>query len=182
MIVKLHSKRPQTLEEIRAFLTGATPLDFEVPSREEAYDWMETALRELAYLRLGKADKGLVRAYLARLSGFSRAQVTRLIKQFAHGGALLDRRERPANAFTKRHLAQDVVLLAEVDALQSNGTLSGPATHKLCERAYRLFGERVWRESPTATSTTSDSPKPTSTSNPTSKRTGLQMSRTWQYA
>lgn len=139
MIVKLHSKRPQTLEEIRAFLTGSTPLDFEVPSREEAYHWIEASLRELAYLRLGKADKGLVRAYLAKLSGFSRAQMTRLIKQFRHSGVVHDRRGRPANAFTKRYLAQDVALLAEVDAL--HGTLSGPATRKLCERAYRLFGD-----------------------------------------
>ncbi len=53
MIVKLHSQPLQTLEEIRAFLAGATPLDFEVPARGEAYEWIETSLRQLGYLRLG---------------------------------------------------------------------------------------------------------------------------------
>jgi transposase InsO family protein len=139
MIVKLHSQRPQTLEEIRAFLAGSTPLDFEVPSREEAYEWIEASLRELAYLRLGKADKGLVKAYLEKVSNVSRAQMTRLITQFRTTGTVRDRRGRPANAFTKRYRAQDVALLAELDAL--HGTLSGPATRKLCERAYSVFGD-----------------------------------------
>lgn len=139
MIVKLHSQRLQTLEEIRAFLTGSTPLDFEVLSREEAYAWIEACLRELAYVRLGKADKGLVKAYLEKVSSFSRAQMTRLIKQFRDTGSVRDRRGRPTNAFTKRYRAQDVALLAEVDAL--HGTLSGPATRKLCERAFEVFGD-----------------------------------------
>ena len=79
--MKLHTQRLQTLEEIRTFLAGTTPLDFDVPSREEAYGWIEGSLRQLGYLRLGKANKGLVKEYLSKVSGFSRAQMTRLIKQ-----------------------------------------------------------------------------------------------------
>jgi transposase InsO family protein len=139
MIVKLHSQRLPSLEEIRAFLAGSTSLDFEVPSREEAYHWIEASLRQLGYLRLGKTDKGLVRNYLIKVSGFSRAQITRLIGQYRRSGYVRDRRERPANAFPRRYSAQDVALLAEVDAL--HGTLSGPATRKLCERAFKLFGD-----------------------------------------
>lgn len=37
MIVKLHTQRPHTVEEIRAFLADTAPLDFDVPSRDEAY-------------------------------------------------------------------------------------------------------------------------------------------------
>lgn len=37
------------------------------------------------------------------------------------------------------HTPEDVRLLAEVDAL--HGNLSGPATHKLCERAWEVFGD-----------------------------------------
>jgi hypothetical protein len=139
MIVKLHSQRLQTLDEIRAFLDGATALDFKVPSRDEAYDWIEGSLHQLGYRRLGKADKGLIREYLAKVSGFSRAQVTRLISQYRNTGYLRDRRGRPANAFGRRYTPQDVALLAEVDAL--HGTLSGPATRKLCERAFAVFGD-----------------------------------------
>ncbi len=139
MIVKLHSQRLQTLDEVRAFLAGVGPLDFKVPARDEAYGWIETTLRQLGYKRLGKADKGLVRDYLIKVSGFSRAQVTRLIQQFRQTGRIRDHRGKPANAFSRHYQEADIRLLAEVDTL--HGTLSGPATRKLCERAYYVFGD-----------------------------------------
>jgi hypothetical protein len=43
------------------------------------------------------------------------------------------------HGFTYRYTAADVPLLAEIDELQS--TLSGPATHKLMERALLVFGD-----------------------------------------
>ena len=47
MIVKLHSQRLQTVEEIREFLSGTTTFDFEPQSREEAYRWIQDMLRPL---------------------------------------------------------------------------------------------------------------------------------------
>lgn len=72
MIVKLYSQRLQTLDEVRAFLTGSAALDFKVPERQDAYRWIEDTLRQLGYKRLGKLDKGSVRDYLIKVSGFSR--------------------------------------------------------------------------------------------------------------
>jgi len=140
MIVKLHTHRLQSLEEVRAFLDGSTSLDFDVPQRADAYRWIEQSLHQLRYRSLGRADKGLVRAYLLKISGFSRAQLTRLISQFCAQGHVRDRRARaPRNAFRRRYLPEDIALLAEVDAL--HGTLSGLATRKLCERALHRFGD-----------------------------------------
>jgi hypothetical protein len=140
MIVKPHSQRLQSLDEIRALLEVSIALGFEVPARDEAYGWIETSLRQLDYLRLGKADRGLVKAYLEETSGFSPAQMTRLITQYRRSGRVRDHRGRPANAFVGRYTPQDVALLAEVDTL--HGTLSGLATRKLCERVLEVFGER----------------------------------------
>lgn len=139
MIVTLKTQGLQTLEEIRAFLEGAQPLGFEAPAREAAYEWIGAELRRLAYLRLGKADKGLVRRYLCKVTGLSRAQMTRLIAQFRDTGRIRDRRGPPARPFPRRYTPEDIRLLAEVDAL--HGTLSGPATRKLCERAFTVFGD-----------------------------------------
>ena len=140
MIVKLHTQRLQTLEEVRAFLAGTLTLDFEVPARKDAYGWIEASLRQFRYLALGRSDKGLVRDYVIKVSGFSRAQITRLIEQYGKTGYVRDRRARPpANAFRRRYLAEDVALLAEIDAL--HGTLCGPTTRKLCERAYFRFND-----------------------------------------
>ena len=137
MIVKLHSQRLQSLDEIRAFLSGTTPLDFEASNRTDAYGWIEASLRQLRYQQLGKADKGTVKQYLEKVSGFSRAQITRLIAQYRKTGSIRDHRGTPAKAFERYYRPVDVALLAEVDAL--HGTLSGPATRKLCERAYLVF-------------------------------------------
>ena len=139
MIVTLKTQGLQSMEQIRAFLEGTHPLDFDVPSREDLYDWIAGELRRFGYLRLGKADKGLVRRYLEKVSGLSRAQMTRLIRQFRDTRSIRDRRGRPARPFPRRYTDADIRLLAEVDAL--HGTLSGPATRKLCERACSVFGD-----------------------------------------
>jgi len=129
----------QDLDQVRAFLDGIQALGFEAPTREAAYDWIAGELRRFGYSRLSKADKGLVRRYLEKVTGRSRAQVTRLITQFRNTGRIRDRRGPPAKPFARHYTPADVRLLAEVDAL--HGTLSGPATRKLCERAYTVFGD-----------------------------------------
>ena len=73
------------------------------------------------------------------MTGLSRAQVTRLLHQHRTTGAIAARR-RPRHPFPRRYTKADIGLLAEVDAL--HGTLSGPATRKLCVRALQLFGDR----------------------------------------
>ncbi|MCH9045891.1 MAG: integrase, partial [SAR324 cluster bacterium] len=94
----------------------------------------------MRYRRLGKAERGLVIRYLCRIAGYSRQQMTRPIAQWSRTGSVEDRRHAPANPFATRYTAQDAALLAELDAL--HGTLSGPATKKLCERACERFGDR----------------------------------------
>jgi len=139
MIVTLKTQGLQTLEQVGAFLEGSQPLGFDAPARETAYAWIADELRRLNYTRLGKANKGLVRRYLEKVTGISRAQMNRLIQQFRDSGRIIDRRGPPAKPFARRYTQEDVRLLAETDAL--HGTLSGPATRKLCERAYTRFGD-----------------------------------------
>ena len=139
MIVTLRTEGLQSLEQIRAFVEGSTELGFEPPDRSAVYAWIAIELRRFGYPRLGKADKGLMRQYLARVSGLSRAQLTRLITQFVQTGRVADRRGPPTKPFTRRYSDADVRLLAEMDAL--HGTLSGPATRKLCERAHSVFDD-----------------------------------------
>jgi transposase InsO family protein len=139
MIVTLNTQTTPTLDAIRDFLSGGRPFTLALPDRSEAYGFIADTLRRLQYGQLGRADKGVVRQYVIQVSGLSRQQVTRLIAQFRRTGRLEDRRGPPAQRFVRRYTAADIAALAELDAL--HGTLSGPATKKLCERAFRLFGE-----------------------------------------
>lgn len=132
--------RIDTLEEVRAFLEGTERVDFEAPPSQERRAWIEGTLVQFGYARLRKKERGLVVRYLCRGTGYSRQQMTRLIAQYRDTGRVEDRRKGPAKPFATRYTAQDVALLAEVDALHS--TLSGPATKKLCERALKRFGDK----------------------------------------
>jgi len=126
-----------TLEQVRAFLEGTGQVDFEVAGRAERQAWIEQTLVGLAYWRLRRRERGMVRAYLGRVTGLSRAQVARLIAQHRKTGRIVDRRRAPAKPFKTHYTGQDAALLADVDSW--HGTLSGPATKKLCERQFTLF-------------------------------------------
>lgn len=95
MIVTLKTPGLQGLEQVRAFLEGTQPLGFAAPSREAAYEWIAAELRRFAHPHLDKADKGLFRRYLGKVTGLSRAQITRLIAQFRHTGRIRNHRGPP---------------------------------------------------------------------------------------
>lgn len=140
MIVNLDTHRLKTLDEVRAFIAGSTAFQFTLTNREEAYAWLQATLLQICYATLGKLDKGTLRTYLAKTTGFSRAQVTRLIGQYLTDGNIRDQRGAPVQPFARRYTSADVELLVEIDTLHD--TLSGPATRKLCERALHVFGDQ----------------------------------------
>ena len=87
-----------------------------------------------------ESDKGLVRRYLAKVTGLSRAQLTRLIGQHRETGRIEDRRGgAPACPFERRYTRADIRLLAAVDAAM--GQMSGPATRALMRRQYEVFDD-----------------------------------------
>src|SRR5258708_13034845 len=71
-----------SLEQIRAFLEGSGEVQFKGDSRSEIYEFVSRTLQQQGYRKLGRAGKGLVRLYLEKMTGLSRAQVNRLIRQY----------------------------------------------------------------------------------------------------
>lgn len=127
-----------TLEQVQQFLDGTEAVSFTMNSKAERYRWIQHTLVRFRYVELSKAEKGVLMCYLAKVSGYSRQQLTRLIYQYRHSGCI-KRSQRTTNGFRCRYTRVDIALLAELDEL--HGTLSGPATKKLCERAYGVFGQ-----------------------------------------
>jgi hypothetical protein len=140
MIVTLQTQALESIDQIRAFLDGSEDLDLKIQSREEAYQFVGQTLRLFRYRQRCRTEKGLLRRYLIKVTGLSRAQITRLITQQQTTGVVTDRRGAPAQPFARRFTDDDVRTLAEIDAL--HGTLSGNATRRLCERAWSLFGDQ----------------------------------------
>lgn len=139
MIVTLQTQAIQTLEQVRAFVAGAEPVSFTLVDRPSAHAWMADTLKRFGYAHASRADRGVLRCYLEKVTGQSRAQITRRITQFLAAGRIEDRRGSPAAPFARRYTDADIRLLAEVDALHH--TLSGSTTRKLCERAFKLHGD-----------------------------------------
>ena len=131
-----------SLEQIRAFLAGSGEVRFAGQRREEVYGWVEGTLVRQQYASLGRPGKGLVRSYIARMTGLSRAQVTRLITAYAETGrvkAVAYQRTQ----FATRYTAGDVNLLAYVD--KAHGNLSGPATRRILEREHSEYSQTAYQ-------------------------------------
>jgi transposase InsO family protein len=139
MIVTLQTQALHTLQQVRAFVAGAEPVSFTLADRPSAHAWMADTLKRFGYAHACRADRGVLRRYLAKVTGLSRAQIARRIAQFLDTGRIADRRGAPAAPFARRYTTDDIRLLAEIDAL--HGTLSGSTTRKLCERAFKLHGD-----------------------------------------
>jgi len=127
----------KTLPQVRAFLDGTRAVEFSLQTQAERYDFVRRTLIRLAYHTLSKADKGVVLSFLSHVSGYSRIQVKRLTKIWIKHGRLRPSVTSAGNGFTCKYTDADRRLLAELDELHN--TLSGPATKKLCERAWQLF-------------------------------------------
>jgi transposase InsO family protein len=131
-----------SLEQIRAFLAGSDPMQFSGQRREEVYGWVEKTLVRRQYASLDRPGKGLVRLYLARMTGFSRAQVTRLITGYRQTGRV-EMAAYQRTKFATRYTAADVNLLAYVD--KAHGNLSGPATRRILERECCEYGQTAYQ-------------------------------------
>jgi transposase InsO family protein len=131
-----------TLEQMRAFLTENAEIRFAGEGRKEIYAWADQLLRQQDYTQLARVSKGVVRRYVAKMTGLSRAQTTRLIGGFKATGAVKLTASR-RRKFPRRYTAADVTLLVKVD--EAHGTLSGPATRAILEREFNVFGKQAYQ-------------------------------------
>lgn len=128
-----------SLEQMQAFLGTADEVEFEGVEREQVYSWISRALCEQEYWKQSKRAKGLVRRYLQKMTGLSRAQVTRLIAVYKASGTVKKGTYR-RHRFAQRYTSADIVLLAEVD--DAHDTLSGPATRQILQREFERYGDK----------------------------------------
>jgi len=123
------------------FVEASEAIRFESKNREQVYGWLERVLVGQEYAQQGKSARGLVRRYIEKMTGLSRAQVTRLIARYSATGRVqptVYRRRR----FPERFTRADIELLASVD--EAHETLSGPATRRILEREVELYGKQEY--------------------------------------
>ncbi len=140
MVIDMNETRVCSLEQLQAFVEATAQVQFSPSQGEDArYAHIAAVLKRFGYRRLGRKEKGLVLRYLIRTTGYSRQQMTRLVRQFLDRGAIAKRYRPPARGFVRTYTAADVALLAETDTLHDG--LSGLATRHLMQRALMVFGD-----------------------------------------
>lgn len=124
------------LDQVRKFVKASTVISFTPTNQAESYKWIAGTLKRFNYFKLSKIEKGTVRTYIKKRTGYSRAQLNRLIKQYRKK-RWIGVKSRNRNCFAKLYKREDISLLAETD--ECHQTLSGPATKKLFARGYAIF-------------------------------------------
>ena len=140
MVIDMNESNLETIEQIREFLAGTSEVAFSIPADEsKRRAFVATVIRRWRYLSLTKTQRGVLFAYMRRLTGYSRQHLSRLIAQYRHTHSLKPRDRASRTSFARKYSPADVALLAEVDSLHD--TLSGPATRVLLIRAFATFGD-----------------------------------------
>jgi elongation factor P--beta-lysine ligase len=136
MTFQVQQAEQLSIEQMEEFLQGSRQMEFKLEGRAEVYRLIERVLSHCHYSKLGKRERGVVRAYLIKLTALSRAQTTRLIGRWNRSREV---RPLPARrpSFSRRYRPCDVALLARVDAAHED--LSGPAIRRILQREYGVY-------------------------------------------
>lgn len=140
MVIDMNDAKLGTIEQVREFLAGTADLAFTVPTEEsKRRQLIVTVVRRFRYFRRGKAHRGVLFAYMQRLTGYSRQHLSRLLAQYRRTQSLRPGNRISRTSFAHKYGPTEVALLAELDSLHD--TLSGPATKVLAQRAHACFGD-----------------------------------------
>jgi transposase InsO family protein len=141
MTIRMQELERMTLEEMREFVQSNRKLRFEAEDRRALYGLVERVLKNQRYSKLQKRERGIVRRFLLRVSGLSRAQAARLVGQWLSTRQVRSK-EPVRRRFPTHYTGEDVVLLSQVDAAHED--LSGPAVRRILWREYSVFGKREY--------------------------------------
>jgi hypothetical protein len=139
----MDDEKIRTLEQVKQFIDSSQGIEFNGIDRREKYRWTEEVLRKFQYQRLKKEGKGVIRQYIEKVTGYSRAQVNRLVWQYLQSGKVKPA-EYHRHRFPQKYTTAEVALLAMTDEL--HGWLSGPATKKILEREYGVYGNTQFQK------------------------------------
>ena len=119
------------------FLNGNLPVKFSGGSKKQKYEWVKEVLVRFNFRKLRKGDRGEVREYIQKITGYSNAQLSRLIAKYLKGRLAFVEYER--HSFPTRYSPGDIVLLCKTDNVHQR--LNGPATQKILIREYQKYGK-----------------------------------------
>jgi hypothetical protein len=138
MVIRMENAERLSLAQMQALVQASGEIRFAGRRKKEIYEWVQGVLVQAEYALQGRKARGVVRAYLCKMTGKSMPQMARLIRQYRGTGEVRVREYR-RRRFAAVYTAADVRLLAQVD--RAHERLSGPATRRILEREYGEYGQ-----------------------------------------
>jgi len=144
MVINMNEERIGTIEQVEQFLGASARIEFSGTGDDsERYGHISRVLKRFDYPRRSKRERGVLLRYLQHTSGYSRAQVTRLVSRWQRNRLaetpLVKRYGGPAAPFARKYTPADIGLLVEMD--KANEDVCGPAIAHLLQRAYRAYDD-----------------------------------------
>ena len=128
MVIDMNETRLKTVAQLGAFLAGTIEVKFQpIRNDVERYGFIAAVLGRFAYPQLGKADKGVLMLYLARTTGYSRAQLRRLVSRRLKGEHLTKRYRAPAVGFARKFVHAENVAHAGPVCEPDEGGMTCPS-------------------------------------------------------
>ena len=102
----MNDSKLSSIIEVKRFLQESHVIEFKKRFRKEVYEWIEEALEKFDYLYLSKKEKGLIKRYIEKVTGYSRPQVTRKIREYRETRRVRVK-EYKRNKFERKYRYQD---------------------------------------------------------------------------
>ena len=131
MVIKMNETKLRTIGQLQDFLKATPEVSFSGIGEKdgnERYAHISRVLKRFDYPHRKKSERGVVLAYLQHTSGYSRAQIKRLVARW-HENRLAEvplakRYRAPAAPFARKYTPSDIDLLVEMD--RANVDVCGP--------------------------------------------------------
>jgi transposase InsO family protein len=128
-----------TLTQLETFTAASGGLTFSAHSRRQKYAWIEKVLQRFWYASSKKKNRSVIKSFVMKMTGYSDAQMTRLIGKMRTTRHIAVPDSPQRNSFPARYTTDDVARLAETDNAHSR--LAGAATREIFRREYEIFGK-----------------------------------------
>jgi hypothetical protein len=142
MNIAMDDSRLTNINQLRSFLKGSQKLDLSLRKAniEEKYEFIDQTVDRFEYHQLKRRDKRVVLAYLKKLTGYKRAQLSRLVNRAKRGN--LEREPYQRTRHHRTYTPVDIKLLEKTDELHLR--LNALATKEILRREYEVFGKEEY--------------------------------------
>lgn len=114
-------------------------VEFKGKDKKETYAWIGKTIGRLRYSSQKKKGKSIIKKYIVTITGLSDGQIKKLIRRKKKTGYLTPK-STARHTFKTIYTTDDIARLIEAD--NAHNRLSGPATKRIFERTYTVFGDK----------------------------------------